>query len=134
MTLRKQRLDPHPVARPMTPPNTPPYRVPPRFVPTLTEVVQVDPPPEVAHAPSGGTLDQPASDDLVLSPRLRDDIVHRVMQRVDATLARDLKAAVAELVVAHTQSLEPLLREEIERSVRRSVELAVSAELRDSAP
>ncbi len=108
----------------MSYPPAPPYRVPPRFVPTLTEVVQLVQQPDIADAPSADTT---------LSPRLREEIVHRVMQRIDATLARDLKAAVAELVVAHTQSLEPLLREEIERAVRRSVELAVSAELRDSA-
>lgn len=115
----------------MTSPSPPP-RVPPRFVPTLTQVVQL---PEAAAAPAVVTnrvperslVDEPEA----IAPRLREEIIHRVMQRVDATLARDLKAAVAELVVTHTQMLEPLLREEIERAVRRSVEMAVSEELRD---
>lgn len=112
----------------MTDSSPPPYRVPPRFVPTLTEVVQL---PEMVDAPTLGAEPVLADSEPTIPPRLREEIIQRVMQRVDATLSRDLKAAVAELVVNHTRLLEPLLREEIERTVRHSVETAVAEELRD---
>ena len=90
---------------------------PPRFVPTLTDVVQ-------------------ASDQSVQlntaqpnKSQLEDQIVHRVMQRVDLVLERRLREAVAQVILTHTQSLAPRLREEIEMVVRESVIQAVAQEL-----
>lgn len=92
-----------------------PTRQPPRYVPTLTEVIQ--------PAPQALT---PAIQDLAV---LQEQIVHRVMQRVDLSMEQRLREAVAVLVLEETRNLVPLLREEIERVVKRSVAEAVAEEL-----
>ena len=92
---------------------------PPRFVPTLTEVVQPGVSPGVSpEAP------RPAS-----HTQLEDQMVFRVMQRVDLVLERRLREAVGQLILAHTQALGPRLREEIELVVRESVNQAMAQEL-----
>lgn len=91
--------------------------VPPRFVPTLTDVVQV----------SDDYL--PANVVIQTDNQLEDQIVHRVMQRVDLVLERRLREAVAQVILTHTQALGPRLREEIELVVRESVIQAVAQEL-----
>jgi FixJ family two-component response regulator len=96
--------------------------VPPRFVPTLTDVVH-----SVDHfSPQA----QPFNHDVQQNPvQLEDQIVHRVMQRVDLVLERRLREAVAQVILSHTQTLGPRLREEIELVVRESVSQAVAQEL-----
>lgn len=90
-------------------------RTPPRYVPTLTEVVQP------AAAPEDGAT--------VSLEQLQEQVIHRVMQRVDLSLERRLREAIATLVLEHTRNLGPLLREEIELVVRQSVTEAVAQEL-----
>lgn len=99
-----------------------PVSSPPRFVPTLTDVVQATPYAVQAKAanPSDG--------------QLQDQMVHRVMQRVDLVLERRLREAVAQVILTHTQSLAPRLREEIELVVRESVSQAVAQELPQQLP
>jgi len=89
-------------------------RNPPRFVPTLTEVVHATEPRVGPTAAS------------VLS---EEQLVHRIMQRVELTLERRLREAIATTVMQQTQMLGPLLREEIELVVRESVEQALAEEL-----
>ncbi len=102
-------------------------QMPPRFVPTLTDVVQPvisreAPFKEASSTPSAASLE-----------RFEDQLVHRVMQRVDLVLERRLREAVGQLILTHTQALGPRLREEIELVVRESVSQAVAQELpRDS--
>ena len=97
--------------------------VPPRFVPTLTEVVQPVLSPTAAPTSSkSGVL--PA-----LSPEREDEIVHRVLQRIDLILDRRLREAVGQVILAHTQTLAPRLREEIELVVRQCVNDAFEQEL-----
>lgn len=124
-------------------------KVPPKFVPTLTEVVQLPAglrstrglaqavPHSVTEA-SSLPLADPVADTApaelnaagaINELALSELLVHRVMQRVDEHLARDLRVAVAQLVVSHMQSLTPLLRTEIDRVVRTSVEAALVKEL-----
>ena len=97
--------------------------VPPRFVPTLTDVVQ--PANHISNPP----LDKPSSEFLHTAVLLEDQIVHRVMQRVDLVLERRLREAVAQVILSQTQNLAPRLREEIELVVRESVSQAVAQEL-----
>lgn len=133
-----------------------PPRVPPRFVPVLTEVVHGDTgaplplrPSADAVAPPWGDAIAPATPGVVVSQAatppaalpattpatppafdaLDDQLIHRVMQRVDVALERNLHDAVASMVLQHTQSLVPRLREEIEFVVRQAVAEAVAAEL-----
>lgn len=95
---------------------SPVARTPPRFVPTLTEVVvPIEPPPVIA---------QPE-----FTAEMQEQLVHRVLQRVDLVLNQRLREALSELVVSHTQSIEPLLRQEIELVVRDAVSAAVAQEL-----
>lgn len=112
---------------------SPPPRVPPRFVPVLTEVVQADAVAAPLWQESPATAPAPV---LPIAPAsasaldaLEDQLIHRVMQRVDVALERQLHDAVATMVLQHTQSLVPRLREEIEFVVRQAVAEAVAAEL-----
>ena len=140
-----------------------PPRTPPRFVPTLTEVVQNAPVYSSDEAwqqpPSKDAKD--ANDDWPAEPAfetepaaepepdvpppadapgslaneaLEDQIIHRVMQRVDLSLERRLQDAVSAMVLAQTQLLVPRLREEIEFVVRQSVSDAVADELATRSP
>ncbi|MDB5964078.1 MAG: hypothetical protein JWQ72_578 [Polaromonas sp.] len=94
---------------------------PPRFVPTLTDVVHAGAAGEAGTA--AGRVAAPAFD------QMEDQVVHRVMQRVDLVLERRLREAVGQVILAHTQALGPRLREEIELVVRESVIQAVAQEL-----
>lgn len=96
-----------------------PPRQPPRFVPTLTEVVQSNVVPVASETPSYAFTNE----------ALEDQIIHRVMQRVDLSLERRLREAVTAMVLQQTQALVPRLREEIEFVVRQSVSDAVADEL-----
>ena len=98
--------------------------VPPKFVPTLTDIVH---PGLQAEIPSSSTSGQAP---LGL---LEDQVVHRVMQRIDLVLERRLREAVGQVILAHTQALGPRLREEIELVVRESVSQAVAQELAPQA-
>lgn len=104
---------------------------PPRFVPTLTEVVH---PTSVsilrdATAPAAPlTSSHPPS-----LHQLEDQVLHRVMQRVDLVLEHRLREAVSQLILTHTQALGPRLREEIELVVRQSVSQAIALELPSAA-
>lgn len=93
--------------------------VPPRFVPTLTDVFQ--PPLQTAVQ----ALEVPGPDALMLE----EQIIHRVMQRVDLVLDRRLREALGQVILAQTQNLVPLLRKEIEHVVRESVGQAMAKEL-----
>jgi hypothetical protein len=88
-------------------------RTPPRYVPTLTEVVK-----PAADA-------QPAPD----AAALQEELVNRVLQRVELTLERRLREAIAATVLEHTRSIAPLLRDEIEAVVRETVANAFADEV-----
>ena len=121
-------------------------RTPPRFVPTLTEVVQpafvapadVAAPPPKASPPQEPIVApepvEPATPLPDVVERLENQIIHRVMQRVDVALERSLHAAVAAMVQQHTHALVPRLREEIEFVVRQAVADAVARELAEREP
>ena len=94
--------------------------VPPRFVPTLTDVVH----PVDSLSPKPAEVKTQHN-----AVQLEDQIVHRVMQRVDLVLEKRLREAVAQLILSHTQALGPRLREEIELVVFESVSQAVAQEL-----
>lgn len=92
-----------------------PSRTPPRYVPTLTEVVKPPDPAPAASAAIGGGLTQ-------------EQLIHRVMQRVDLELERRLREAIATAVLEQTRSLGPLLHDEIESVVRETVAQAFAEE------
>jgi hypothetical protein len=104
-----------------------PSSAPPRFVPTLTEVVH--PSPVTAQALP---LDESMSVS-ALPADLEEQMVQRVLQRVDLMLERRLREAVGQLILEHTQTLVPRLREEIETVVRQSVNQAFEQEIAPTA-
>jgi len=102
--------------------------VPPRFVPTLTEVVQ----PALAHEPPA-TSEQ-AEMSVALSVQLQEQMAQRVLRRVDLLLERRLREVVGQLILEHTQSLAPRLREEIEQIVRQTISQAFEQEAAQVPP
>jgi hypothetical protein len=62
------------------------------------------------------------------SADLQEQVVQRVLQRVDLMLDRRLREVVGQLILEHTQSLAPRLREEIEGMVRQAVDQAFANE------
>lgn len=89
-------------------------RAPPRFVPTLTEVVQS------ANAPA-----VPAG----LPALNAEALAQRVLQRLDLTLDRRVREAIASVVLEQTSALAPILRERLDAVVRQAVAQAVAEEL-----
>ena len=85
-------------------------KAPPRYVPTLTEVVK------------GAAAPVP---DAVL---VGEQLVQRVLQRVDQGLERKLREAIAATVIEHTRDIAPALRERIEAVVRDAVAQALAEE------
>ena len=88
---------------------------PGRFVPTLTQVVQ---------AATQTALELPE-----LSREMQEELVMRVMQRLDLALEQKLPAAISQLVLQHMQALGPRLWEEVGTVVQQSVAQAVAQEL-----
>jgi hypothetical protein len=86
-------------------------RTPPRYVPTLTEVVPGTAPARETSTPS------------------QQELVHRIMQRIDLTLDKRLREAIASVVLEHSRALAPALREEVEAVVGAIVAEALADEL-----
>ncbi len=84
----------------------------PRFLPTLTEVV---------HIP----VATPVAGEAAISA---DDIIDRVMLRLDGPLQGALQAVLGTLVVEKMRELEPRIRDEVDRVVRLAVEDAIAQE------
>lgn len=138
-----------------TPPRTPAKTLP-RFVPTLTEVVQLPAQPlatELAQpgpphlqaviepaaqaapfaAPLGPTASPPYAPDLALAGSLPCDLdealVQRVMQRLGHVLEQRLCDAIALVVQEQTRAMLPRLRQETESAVRHAVTATLADEL-----
>ena len=71
---------------------------PPRFVPTLTDIVQT---PEL---PATGVDEKAAEPFKPDASVMEEQIIHRVMQRVDLMLDRRLREALGQVILTHTQS------------------------------
>ena len=106
---------------------------PTRFVPTLTEIVDIG---NLRRETGFGTASQAppplapitVSDDRRVAEDLAEQIAHRVLQRVDAMLAERLAEAVRLVVAQHTQTLLPAIREEIVGCVHATVAEALAEE------
>ena len=134
-------------------------RTPPRFVPTLTTVLEMTPEPaagmaaeqEPIVAPPGKLASAPvapvATGAVALDPRTRlseadafrleEQLLHRVLQRVDLSLEMQLSDAVSAAVQHQLDMMIPRLRAEIETVLRALVVEAMAQELSDpkgSAP
>jgi transcriptional regulator of heat shock response len=96
---------------------------PPRFVPTLTEVVH---PPlgtdEAIFSANGGAAQASVIE-------LEAQLEQRVLQRVDLILEQRLREVIGQLILEHTQTLVPQLREAIDTLVRQSINQAFEHEI-----
>ena len=106
---------------------------PPRIVPTLTEVVQpAGTPAPAANAATGTAVEAGKAGEAIDRARLEEQLVQRVVQRVDLVLERRLREAVGQLILEHTQRLVPQLREELESVVHQAVVDAFAQELENA--
>jgi len=116
-------------------------------VPTLTTVLEL--PPEAGHAvEEAGPAEPPApavietSQAVALTPeaqlseaeafRLEEQLLHRVLQRVDLSLEERVSDAVSAAVQQHLDTMIPGLRREIEAVLRALVSEALARELSDN--
>ncbi|SEA05671.1 hypothetical protein [Variovorax sp. YR216] len=127
-------------------------RTPPRFVPTLTTVFEqsqeTPPVSPVLTAPSETPQIEPLpmatepSEAVALSPearlseaeafRLEEQLLHRVLQRVDLSLEERVSDAVSAAVQHHLDKMIPALRKEIEAVLRDLVSESLARELTEN--
>ncbi|MDM0013361.1 hypothetical protein QTH87_13035 [Variovorax sp. J22P168] len=122
-------------------------RTPPRFVPTLTTVLEptvlqqppaepahaaADPPPVVTEPSQAVALSPEAQLSEAESFRLEEQLLHRVLQRVDLSLEERVSDAVGAAVQLHLDTMIPALRAEIEGVLRALVSEALARELTDN--
>jgi hypothetical protein len=118
-------------------------RTPPRFVPTLTTVLDLAAEPVAAAArPAEAAPPIDPAEAVALPPaaqrtdadivRLEEQLLHRVLQRVDLSLEERLSDTVAAAVQQQLDAMVPRLREEIEAVLRALVIEAMAAELSEN--
>lgn len=131
-------------------------RTPPRFVPTLTTVVDLSaPPPELAPEPSVPVEAMPVIEAEPVVPaapdapapvarpalaaltdadafRIEEELLHRVLQRIDLSLEERLTEAVSAAVQQQLDAMLPRLRGEIETVLRSLVVEALARELSEN--
>lgn len=120
-------------------------RTPPRFVPTLTTVLEIPVEPAVAetHEAADATRPQPDPAGAVALPvaaqlsqaeivSLEEQLLHRVLQRVDFSLEERLSDAVSAAVQQQLDDMVPRLRGEIEAVLRALVIESMAAELSEN--
>lgn len=107
-------------------------RTPPRFVPTLTTVVDDAPPGDavaMARLVPGDTGDigsGAVSEDH--HDVLEEELVQRILERVERTLDDQISDAVAAQVQGQLDAMVPRLRDEIDKALRRVVKDALARE------
>lgn len=127
-------------------------KVPPRYVPTLTEIVTGPEVPQAAapsqpvdeatalsaeprwmDAPEGAdppaafpTRTAPSAAELAVA---EEQLVQRLLQRVELVLDQRLQACIAQVVQEQTRAITLRLQEELESVVRQTVHDAVAQEL-----
>lgn len=121
-------------------------RTPPRFVPTLTTVLEMPAEPaaaEASHGASNAPTPQPDPASAVALPpaaqfsqaeivSLEEQLLHRVLQRVDLSLEERLSDTVSAAIQHQLDAMVPRLRNEIEAVLRALVIEAMAAELSEN--
>lgn len=120
-------------------------RTPPRFVPTLTTVLEIPAEPAPLIPPDAKAESAPQPDPasaMALPPAvqlsqaeivsLEEQLLHRVLQRVDLSLEERLSDTVSAAVQHQLDAMVPRLRHEIEAVLRALVIEAMAAELSEN--
>ncbi|EJL76589.1 hypothetical protein ACCC97_03440 [Variovorax sp. Varisp85] len=117
-------------------------RTPPRFVPTLTTVLEVPAEPASPEPQAAAALQPDPASVMALPPAvqlsqaeivsLEEQLLHRVLQRVDLSLEERLSDTVSAAVQHQLDAMVPRLRNEIEAVLRALVIEAMAAELSEN--
>jgi hypothetical protein len=117
-------------------------RTPPRFVPTLTTVLDIPAEPAGSEPGEAPTPQPDAASAVALPPAaqltqaeivsLEEQLLHRVLQRVDLSLEERLSDAVSAAVQQQLDDMVPRLRGEIEAVLRALVIESMAAELSEN--
>ncbi|MET3377860.1 MULTISPECIES: hypothetical protein [Variovorax] len=117
-------------------------RTPPRFVPTLTTVLEIPEEPAVPEPQAAPTPQPDPASAMALPPAaqlsqaeivsLEEQLLHRVLQRVDLSLEERLSDTVSAAVQHQLDAMVPRLRNEIEAVLRALVIEAMAAELSEN--
>lgn len=111
---------------------------PGRFLPTLTEVVE--PPSRPYPEPEPESLqpqEQPTPDvefDLVSDQVHINDLVERIMLRLESTIRSQIVTVLSDLVNEQISQMEPRLAQEVLVRLRESVTQAVHDEVESKRP
>jgi RNA processing factor Prp31 len=107
-------------------------RTPPRFVPTLTTVLDLPrqeiPQPAASAAPKSEARWTEA--DIL---RLEEQLLRRVMQRIEGSLEERVSEAISAAVRRNLDTMIPDLRQEIAATLRALAGEALAAELAENA-
>ncbi|RMW95448.1 hypothetical protein EBQ25_11870 [Allofranklinella schreckenbergeri] len=87
-------------------------------------------PPQSAVAPAAYAT---AHIRALFPPDFEEQLVHRVVQRVDSLMAARIGEVIATVVERQTRALLPTIRKELEFAIRKSVYEAMADELNDIA-
>ncbi|SFO57649.1 hypothetical protein SAMN05216567_101460 [Variovorax sp. OK605] len=117
-------------------------RTPPRFVPTLTTVLEVPPEPSAVEPEAASATQPDPASAMALPPAmqlsqaeivsLEEQLLHRVLQRVDLSLEERLSDTVSAAIQHQLDAMVPRLRNEIEAVLRALVIEAMAAELSEN--
>ncbi|QSI31296.1 hypothetical protein GNX71_17610 [Variovorax sp. RKNM96] len=117
-------------------------RTPPRFVPTLTTVLDIPAEPASPEPPDAPAPQPDPASAVALPPAaqltqaeivsLEEQLLHRVLQRVDLSLEERLSDAVSAAVQQQLDDMVPRLRGEIEAVLRALVIESMAAELSEN--
>jgi hypothetical protein len=117
-------------------------RTPPRFVPTLTTVLEVPPEPAAIEPEAASAIQPDPASAMALPPAmqlsqaeivsLEEQLLHRVLQRVDLSLEERLSDTVSAAIQHQLDAMVPRLRNEIEAVLRALVIEAMAAELSEN--
>jgi hypothetical protein len=117
-------------------------RTPPRFVPTLTTVLEVPPEPSAVEPEAAPATQPDPASAMALPPAmqlsqaeivsLEEQLLHRVLQRVDLSLEERLSDTVSAAIQHQLDAMVPRLRNEIEAVLRALVIEAMAAELSEN--
>lgn len=117
-------------------------RTPPRFVPTLTTVLEAPAEPASPEPQAAQAAQPDPANSMALPPAvqlsqaeivsLEEQLLHRVLQRVDLSLEERLSDTVSAAVQHQLDAMVPRLRNEIEAVLRALVIEAMAAELSEN--
>lgn len=110
-----------------------PFRKPPRFVPTLTTIVDM---PSATYDMSvdliGTSWTRSHNPEGLAIESIHEQLLHRVLQRMDSTLQERLSDAVSTAVTKQLEAMLPRLRNEMEDALRSLVADALLQELSEN--